>query len=104
MGNRARQLNVPHTLTTHLSQRNFDTAFLANDTTMLKALVLTAQAFVVLYWAKNFGTEQAVTLGLEGTIVDCFRFLDLTIGPRTDHCRRSETDTNCIKVFALFPA
>ena len=104
MGNRARQLNVPHTLTTHLSQRYLNTAFLANNTTVLETLVLTAQALVVLYWAKNLGAEQAVTLGLKGTIIDCFRFLDLTIGPRTDHFRRSETDTDCIKVFALFPA
>ena len=71
---------------------------------MLQALVLTTQALVVFHWTKYFGAEKPITLGLEGTVVNGFRLLDLTIGPRTDHFRGSETDTDCIKVFALFPA
>jgi len=42
---------------------------------MLEALVLAAQALVVLDRAKDLGAEQAVTLRLERTVVDGFRLL-----------------------------
>ncbi|EGG98386.1 hypothetical protein imdm_72 [gamma proteobacterium IMCC2047] len=65
MGNRAGQFNVTHTLTTHFSQCNFYTTLFTDYTTVLEALVFTTQALVILNRAKNFGTEQAVTLRLE---------------------------------------
>jgi hypothetical protein len=42
---------------------------------VFQALVLTAQAFVILDRAKDLGAEQAVALRLEGTVVDGFRLL-----------------------------
>jgi len=61
---------VTHALTAHLGLRDFNAALLADHAAVLKAFVLAAQAFVVLDRAKNLGAEQAVTLGLEGTVVD----------------------------------
>lgn len=52
---------------------------------MLEALVLAAQALVVLDRAKDLGAEKAVTLGLERTVVDGLRLLHFTEGPGTDH-------------------
>ena len=57
MRNRARQLDMPHALTTHLCQCNLDTALFADNTAMLEPLVLAAQTLVVLYRAKNLGAE-----------------------------------------------
>ena len=72
------QINVPHTLTTHLGQRNFNTTLLADIPLILHALVLAAQAFVILYRAKDLGTEQTIALRLKRTVVDGLRLLDLT--------------------------
>ncbi len=82
---RRRQLDVSHALTTDLGEGNFNAALLADNATMLQALVLTAQALVVLDWAKDLGAEQAVTFWFERTVVDGFRLLNFTERPRTDH-------------------
>ena len=76
---------MTHTLTTNLCQRNFNATLFTDDTAMLEALVLTAEALVVLHRAKDLGAEKAVALWLERTIVDCLRLLNLAVRPRTDH-------------------
>ncbi|MPM84860.1 hypothetical protein SDC9_131936 [bioreactor metagenome] len=64
---------------------------------MLEALVLAAQALVVLDRAKNLGAEQAIALRLEGTVVDGFRLLDFTVGPGTDLLGRGEANGNRVE-------
>jgi hypothetical protein len=71
---------------------------LADDTAMLEALVLAAQAFVVLDGAKNLGAKKTITLWLEGAVVDGFRLLDFTERPRTDLLGRSHADFDGIKM------
>ncbi len=95
------QLNVGHTLTAHLGQRNFNAALLTDNAAMLEALVLTAQALIVLDRAKDLGAEQAVALGLERTIVDGLWLLDFTKGPGTDHLGRSQCNLDGIELFDL---
>ena len=68
----ASQFYVAHALTTHLSQGHFYATLFTDHTAMLQTLVLTAQTFVVFYWAENLGTEQAFALWLEGTVVNGF--------------------------------
>src|SRR5690554_166115 len=92
VGDRRGQLDVRHALAAHLGQRHFDAALLADHATVLEALVLTAQALVVLHRAEDLGAEQAVALRLEGTVVDGFRLFHFAEGPGTDHLRRSQTD------------
>jgi hypothetical protein len=72
---------VAHTLTAHFGQRDFNAALLADYATMLEALVLAAQALIVLDRAKNLGTEQTVTLWLERTVVDGLGLFDFAIRP-----------------------
>ncbi|MDI5036090.1 hypothetical protein MJM43_32630, partial [Salmonella enterica subsp. enterica serovar Montevideo] len=43
------QLNVAHTLTAYFGLGHFNAALLTNNTTVFQALVLTAQALVVLF-------------------------------------------------------
>ena len=75
MRHRAGQLDVAHALAAHLGQRHFHAALLADHAAMLEALVLAAQALVVLDGPEDLGAEQAVTLGLEGPVVDGLGFL-----------------------------
>ena len=81
MGDRAGELDVTHALTTHTGQCHFNTALLADDTTVLEPLVLAAQALVILDRAEDLGTEKTVTLRLERTVVDGLRLFDLTKRP-----------------------
>ena len=101
VGDRRGQFDVRHALTTNLGQGNFNAALLADHAAVLEALVLAAQALVVLDWAKDLGAEQAVTLRFERTVVDGFRLLNFTERPRTDHFRRRQTDTDGVELFDL---
>src|SRR5690606_19921316 len=78
-------------------QGDLDAALFADDALVLHALVLAAQAFVVLGRAKDTGAEQAVTLGLERPVVDGFRLLDLAERPRPDLLRRSQGDLDLVE-------
>src|SRR5439155_26268890 len=74
---RGGELDVAHTLAADLRDGDLDAALLANDALVLHALVLAAQALVVLDRAEDARAEQAVTLGLERAVVDRLRLLDL---------------------------
>ncbi len=101
VGNRRSQFDVRHTLTTNLGKRDFDATLLADHAAMLEALVLAAQALVVLDRAKDLGAEQAFTLGLERTVVDGLRFLHFTEGPGTNHLGRCQRNLDGIELFDL---
>jgi hypothetical protein len=68
---------------------------------VLQALVLAAQALVVLDRAKDLGAEQAIALRLEGAVVDGFRLFDFAVGPGTDLLRRRETDGDRVEFLFL---
>src|SRR5690606_1232076 len=101
----ARELDVPHPLAPHLRLRDLDAALLADDAAMLQALVLTAQALVVLDRPEDLRAEQPVAFRLERSIVDRLGLLDLAVRPRTDHVRRREPDADHIEILdgALLP-
>ncbi|KAF1069317.1 MAG: hypothetical protein GAK45_01130 [Pseudomonas citronellolis] len=101
VGGRRGQLDVAHALTTHFGQSDFHAALLADHTTVLQALVLTAQALVVLHRAEDLGAEQAIALRLEGTVVDGLRLLDFAEGPGTNHLGRGQANTDGIELFDL---
>ncbi|MNQ60106.1 hypothetical protein D3C85_743750 [compost metagenome] len=101
VGNRRSQLDVRHALATHLGQGDFHAALLADHAAVLEALVLAAQALVVLHRTEDLGAEQAVTLGLEGTVVDGLRLLNFTEGPGTDHLGRRQRNLDGIELFDL---
>ena len=81
MRHRTGQFDMTHSLTANLSQSHLNTALLTDHTAMLKPLVLTTQALVILYWAKNFGAKKTVALWLESTVINGLRLFDLTKGP-----------------------
>ena len=89
---------MTHAVTADLGLRDFNAALLADHATVLQALVLAAQAFVVLDRAKDLGAEQAVTLRLEGAVVDGLRLLDFAERPAADLLRRGEADSDGIEM------
>ena len=92
---------MAHALAAHLGQRHFHAALLADHAAMLEALVLAAQALVVLDRAENLGAEQTVALRLEGAVVDGFRLFDFAVGPGTDFLRRRQPDLDRVELFLL---
>src|SRR6185312_4579148 len=97
MRHRRGQLDMAHAVAAHLAERHLDAALLADDAAILHALVLAAQALVILDRAEDTGAEQPVPLGLEGAIVDRLRFLDLAIGPRPDALRAGDRDLDLVE-------
>src|SRR3979411_1641451 len=97
MRDRRRELDVAHALAPHARERDLDRALLADDALVLHALVLAAQALVVLDRPKDARAEQAVALGLEGTVVDGLRLLDLAVGPRQNLLRRRNRDPDLVE-------
>src|SRR6201992_740025 len=88
---------MAHALAPDARQRHLDRALLADDALVLHPLVLAAQALVILDRPEDAGAEQAVALGLEGTVVDGFRLLDLAVGPRQNLLRRRDRNPDLVK-------
>ena len=97
----AGQLDVAHALPAHLGQGHFHATLFANHAAMLQALVLPAEALVVLDGPENAGAEKAVALRLEGPVVDGFRLLHFPEGPGTNHFRGRQADAQGIKIIRL---
>ena len=80
-----RELDVAHALAAHLGQRHFGAALLADHAAVLHALVLAAQALVVLDRTEDRRAEQAVAFRLERAVVDRLGLLHFAERPRADH-------------------
>src|SRR4029078_5687683 len=91
------QLDMAHAVAAYLRQSHLDAAFLADDAAVLHALVLAAQALVILDRPENAGTEQPVTLGLESTICDRLRLLDLAVRQGADALGAGDRDTDLVE-------
>ena len=91
------QLDMAHALAANARQRDFDAALLADDALVLHALVLAAQALVVLDRAEDARAEQTVTLGLERAVVDGLRLLDLAERPGQNLLRAGERNPDGIE-------
>src|SRR5690349_3131204 len=101
MGRRARELNVSHALAADLRLGHFHAALLAHNAAMLEALVLAAQALVILHGPEDLGAEESVTLGLERTVVDRLRLLHFAVRPRADLLRRGEPGLDRVEFLFL---
>src|SRR5271155_3900906 len=88
---------MAHALAPHARQRHLDRALLADDALVLHALVLAAQALVILDRPEDARAEQAVALGLEGAIVDGLRLFDLAVGPGQNLFRARDGDPDLVE-------
>src|SRR5205085_1899378 len=97
MSHRRRELDMAHALAPDARERHLDAALLADDALVLHALVLAAQALVVLDRPEDARAEQAVALRLEGAVVDGLRLLDLAVGPRENLLRARDRDADLVE-------
>ena len=104
MRDRRGELDMAHALAPDARERHLDAALLADDALVLHALVLAAQALVVLDRAEDARAEQAVALRLEGAVVDRLGLLDLAEGPRQDLLRARDRDPDLVEALRLAPA
>src|SRR5271168_4253597 len=88
---------MAHAVAAHLRERHLYAALLADDAAILHALVLAAQALVILDRAEDAGAEQPVPLRLEGAVVDRLGLLDLAIGPRPNPLGARDRDLDLIE-------
>src|SRR6185436_7912627 len=101
VGDRRGQLDMAHALAADLGDGDLDAALLADDALVLHALVLAAQALIVLDRAKDARAEQAVALGLERAVVDGLGLLDLAERPAADALRRGNADLDLVERLRL---
>src|ERR1051326_2742079 len=92
------QLDVSHALAAHFRFRDFDAALIADDSAMLHALVLAAEAFPIGDRAEDLRAEEAVALRLEGAVVDRLRLGHFAVRPRPDLLRRREADLDGVEI------
>src|SRR6187397_3667169 len=88
---------MAHALAPDARQRHLDRAFLADDALVLHALVLAAQALVVLDRPEDARAEQTVTLRLEGPVVDGLRLFDLAVGPGQNLLRARDRNPDLVE-------
>ena len=98
VGHGSGELDVAHAVATHLGRGDLDAAALADDALKADALVLAAGALPVLGGTEDLLAEQAVLLGLEGTVIDGLRLLDLTVRPGTDLVGGGKGDLYRVKI------
>ena len=101
MRDRRGERDVAHALAPHARQRHLDAALLADDALVLHALVLAAQALVVLDRPEDARAEQAVTLGLERAVVDRLGLLDLAERPRQNLLGARDRDLDLVERLGL---
>jgi hypothetical protein len=89
---------VPHALAPHLGARDLHAAALADDALVADSLVLAAIALPVLGRTEDALAEEAVLLGLEGSVVDGLRLRHLTARPAPDLLRGGEADADGVEV------
>src|SRR5919206_375584 len=89
--------DVAHAVAPHARQRDLDAALLADDALVLHALVLPAQALVILDRPENARAEQAVALRLERAVVDGLGLFDLAVGPGQNLFRARDRNPDLVE-------
>jgi hypothetical protein len=96
---------MPHSLPAHLGLDDLHSTLLANNPSMFHPLIFATIAFIIFSGAEDLCTEEPIFLRFEGPVVDCLRFLHLSMGPRLDLFWRGNGDADGIKTdwtFSLF--
>src|SRR3954462_4956845 len=90
-----------HALAPDLRQGHLDAALLADDAAIFHALVLAAQALVILDRPEDAGAEQPVPLRLEGAVVDGLGLLDFAERPGPDPLRAGDRDLDLVEALRI---
>src|SRR5256885_1073219 len=93
-----RELDVAEALAADFGERNLYTAFIADHSAVLHALVLAAETLPVRYRTENTGAEKSIALRLKRAVVNGFRFGDFAVRPAADTLRRSQRNPDAVEV------
>ena len=91
------EADVAYALTANFLLGYFDAATVTHDALVANALVLSARTFKVLHRTKNALTEQTVTLGLVGPVVDGLWLEDFATRLLEQELWRSQADGDLIE-------
>ncbi len=89
---------MAHALAADLAPRHLDAALVALDALITDALVLAAIALEILGRTKDLFAEKAVLFRLQRAVIDRFRLRDLAVGPTANLRRRSQGDSDGVKI------
>ena len=98
VADRGGQRDVPEPLASDFGLGDLDAALVTDDTPVLHALVLAAQALPVGHRTEDLGAEQPVPFRLERPIVDGLGLGDFTMRPGSDGLRRGEADPDGVEI------
>lgn len=84
MGNRCRQLDMPHSFPADFGFCNFHSTAVTNNTFVPYPLELTAMALPILYRAKYALAKESLFFRFQGSIVYGLRLFYLTFRPFSD--------------------
>ena len=98
MSYRHYQVDMSGALTTYFLLCYLNATTVAYNTLITDTLVFSAGTLIVLGRTEDTLTEQSVALGFVCTVVDRFRFCNLTITTFEDFLRRSKSDSNLRKI------
>jgi hypothetical protein len=87
---------VTHAVAAHLGLRDFDAALLADDAAVLQALVLAAQALVVLDRPEDLGAEELMVSGFFTSPNDQLRIFSGDARPIL-MASKCSSGVNCLK-------
>src|SRR3989344_9058718 len=98
MGDGYSQIDMTHSFSSNRTSGDFNTTFIANNTFVTNPFILTTVTLPVFGGPKNTFIKQAISLWFLGSIVDGFRLHYLTVGPFFNIFRRSDTQTQPLKI------
>ena len=101
MGDRSRKLNVSHSLSADAGLGDLNAASVTDHAFIADLLILSAIALPILLGTEDPLAEQAVSLRLEGPVVDRLGLCHLAMGPLSDLLRRSQSDLDRFKSYRL---
>src|SRR5262245_25877495 len=97
MGDRCREFNMAHALSSDFGLNDLDPALVADNSSVFHALVLTAVALPILDRTENFRAKQSVFFRFKGPVIDGLGFLYLAVRPRPNFFGGCDSDPHRVE-------
>src|ERR1035437_257602 len=94
----SRKFNMSETFTTYLRASDLNSAAVTNYALVTNLLILSAVTLPVFLRPENTLAEKPVAFRFQCTVINSFRFLNLSMSPSFDDLRRSQSDANGFEI------
>ncbi len=95
MRDRCDQGDMAHSVSAHFGRGDFDATLFTDDTFVTHLFVFTAKTLIVPDRSEDFGTEESISFGLQGAVIDRLRLFDFTVTPGEYLLRTGNTQLQC---------